>query len=43
MEAAPAIGNGNVGCFSCRNRDAVQGTKEQLLWFCTEKRYSKNN
>ena len=27
----------NVGCFSCRNRDAVQGTREQLLWFCTEK------
>ena len=41
MEAAPAIGN--VRCFSCRNRDAVQGTKEQLLWFCTKKRYSKNN
>ena len=37
MEAAPAIGNGNVGRFSCRNGDAVQGTKEQLLWFCTEK------
>ena len=37
METAPAIGNGNVRCFSYRNRDAVQGTEEQLLWFCAEK------